>query len=586
MVFLFFILLSFSKIKAVDKTIRLNELYPNPLSGQKEFIEIFNEGSSTIDLSAWLIRDKAGHQITFFAGTIEANQYLAVEKNFSLNNTGDEIYLLNENGAVVSSTSYPGSQKESSWSFNGSTWDWALEATPNKENIFKKIQVYSDEIRLNELLPNPSGDETKNEYIEIYNPTNEDVDLEDWILKDSSASGKYIFPKDSVVEKDDFLVVYRSDFSFAINNSSESVYLFDPNDNLVSSVSFSDSAKEDISYNFDEKNTWRWSKFLTPGKENKFNNLPTYEIKIPDDVYKNVYANFKIKVNDKDKDETKVAWDFGDGHKSYKKETRHKYNKTGKYKASVKIDDGSEKIIDEFEIKVAKFKERKVRLLALSPNPAGKDTDNEWIELVNKDKKKVNLNSWSIAIGKNSKSMVNHPIREDFVLKPGESKILTREICAFTLNNTKSRIELRYPNGEVADKVKYKKDKIEEDEIYFEDNKKWKWRKEAVQIKSSKPIEIEEEIVEPIEEQLDENLLGQFSKDESKKKNQKIYLASNKNISLDLINFPAGRVLGTSISNSPEKFYSFTTKKENKHWIFGIISEINYFLNKILLKLP
>jgi len=101
------------------------------------------------------------------------------------------------------------------------------------------------------------------------------------------------------------------------------------------------------------------------------------EIKKDDKIYKNIYAYFKVKINDPDKDKIKVVWDFGDGRKSYKKETRHKYKETGKYSVSLKIFDGSEEIIKNFEIRVKKFSYPKVRIAGLLPNPAGKDSENE-----------------------------------------------------------------------------------------------------------------------------------------------------------------------------------------------------------------
>jgi hypothetical protein len=221
----------------------------------------------------------------------------------------------------------------------------------------------------------------------------------------------------------------------------------------------------------------------TPGKENsqksdcpaaeeKIN--PDLKIKKDDEIYKNIYANFEINYPDAT-NATKYTWNFGDGHKSYLQKTRHKYEGAGIYQASITIR-GDKKDFQNFVIKVEEFEAPKVRIINLVPNPKGKDSK-EFIVIENKSKKKINLKNWSIATG--WKSPVNHPIRDDFIIKPEKSKKLTKKICAFTLNNSQSKIELRYPDGETAQKLKYnrKKDKIEDDEVFAISGKSWTWNK-------------------------------------------------------------------------------------------------------------
>lgn len=58
---------------------------------------------------------------------------------------------------------------------------------------------------------------------------------------------------------------------------------------------------------------------------------------------------------------------------------------------------------------------------------------------------------------------------------------LERDDSAFALLNKKGRVELRYPNGETADKVKYEKNRIEEEELYVLEEKKWIWQKSNFQ---------------------------------------------------------------------------------------------------------
>jgi len=478
--------------------------------------------------------------------------------------------------------------------------------TPGKINSEKpEPKSYPSGIHINEILPNPNGSDEENEYIELHNSTRDDIDLYGWILEDKS-SGRYVFPKESILKAKDFLIIYRKDFSFAINNSNESINLLNPNEESISKASFSDSAKESYSYSFDGS-AWRWTSKLTPGVKNEFDPVLSGKVKKDKDIYVNIYANFEANaVHEKAK---KFTWDFGDSHKSYLEKTRHKYEKTGKYQASLKITGEGEEALYSFEVEVKKYPQSKVRIKNASPNPKGKDTDNEWIEIENKTKKKINLKGWSIATG--WKNLYNHPIKKDFVIKKGETKKLTRKICAFTLNNEKTKLELRSPDGKVAQKIKYnrKNNKIEEDEIFEINGKDEAWTKPPGETEEQNDTETDskntpnqmkeesnnsEEKTPGADIQIDqaelEASLGRYSPNpawERKQKN-KIMLA-NLGVSIKpkiIFASAEGQVLGVEKTKSAEKYYSFTDEPEEKHWaeklIDGLWKEINFGLNWII----
>lgn len=336
---------------------------------------------------------------------------------------------------------------------------------------------YPDGLRLNEILPNPEG--KNEEFIELFNDAEEDVDLEGWILRDGSKTGKYVFLKDSIVKAKEFLVVYKKDFKFALNDSgAETVRLFDPNEKEISVVNYS-GAKDGLSFGLDGSK-WRWSKTLTPGAENVFGDAPNFKVIKDSAVYKNFPANFDVDIKKYKKSKYKITWNFGDGHKSYKKTTTHKYDKKGKYKASVKIFNGSEEVIKEFKIEVKSFPKYDVEIIEVNPNPDGKDSDFETITVKNNSKKKINLQNWSIATG--DKKLTNHPIASKITLKPKETLQITRALSKFTLNNKKANVELRYPTGKVASKMAYDKKTatIVEGEILEKTKLGWAWKNTAL----------------------------------------------------------------------------------------------------------
>lgn len=447
------------------------------------------------------------------------------------------------------------------------------------------LRAYPTAISITELFPNPFQSQYE-EYVELYNGSAEDVDLLGWTLHDASKAGKYTFAQGVILKAQKFLAVFKKDFKFALNNSGdESVMLFDPNGKEVSKASY-DGSKRNVSYNFDGSR-WRWSKFLTPGAENILNNEPFGTLKIDKNIFKNAYANFSVSTGDADGDKVKVTWDFGDGHKSYLAKTRHKYEEVGTYNASVKFSDGSEDVVKTFIAEVRKFPHPKVRIISVNANPVGSDTLGESLTIENKSKEKINLEGWSIATG--SKTLANHPITEKFILKKKESKEITREISKFTLNNKKGKIELRYPDGEVADKVKYeKRDGIEEGEVYTKSNKQWVWI--ATSQKSIRSIK-QEEIVDASlvisNQSLDTNAVNVEEKvagAEMVKKEYSFVMFENDIVigKMEFKNSDA-RVLGVEIVREVDGQYFLTPiAKEKQHYAITFFNDVFLVINSKL----
>lgn len=571
----------------------ISELLPDPSNSPEkdfEYVEIFNSEKETVDLSGWKLKDKSSSYT--LVGIVDPEGFIIFYDTVSLNNGGDEIKLVNPLDKVVHTVSYEEAKENYSYSWKESEnkWKWTSFLTPGSKNIFDEDIEYPKGLYLSEILPNPEGEEEKKEFIEIYNPLDKNVDLEKWALKDSGKTTKYVFPKDSEIGKKKYLVIYREDFKFALNNSGdEKVYLLNPKGEEVSMVYY-EGSDENVSYNYNpESGKWRWSQFLTPGKENKFNKLPKIEVDIDDDIYKDTYAYFEVKANDPEKEKVKVTWDFGDGHKSYKKETRHKYEKEGKYKLSVKIFDGSEEVVKEYKIEVKKFSHKEVKVRALCPNPAGNDSENEWILVKNYSDDEINLKGWSVATG--SKKLYNHPIYEDIKLKKGKSVKITREDSHFTLNNEKSKVELRYPDGEEAYKVKYDKgddNTAEEDEVYEKTDSGWQWTKAQINADETQTsADTTQTDAEEVEEENFSEFLGGWSKDKSDKINREELLNYGTQIKLAAAIYSGeGKVLGVSAENYNEPIYRFAESAPGEHYATkffkSVFGAINYSINKLI----
>jgi hypothetical protein len=317
-------------------------------------------------------------------------------------------------------------------------------------------------IRINEIFPNPEAKNDAGEFIELYNFGTEPVDISSWILRDASKTGKYVFPDKTIITASAYFVVSDQDFKLSLNNSNETISLFDKDNKLIDSAHY-EKTKNGVSLNYTSAG-WRGGT-PTPGAPNQINNLPETSEKVPRKGYRGTPVIFNAKGKDPDGDTLKYVWNFGDGHKSYKEKTSHKYEENGVYTITLTTTDGSDDVTETFTLKIESYPHPKIRITSFVPNPAGKDTDNEWMMLENRGKKTVNLKGFSIATG--WKNIVNHPIREDFIIKSGQEIKLTRANSLFTLPNQKGKVELHAPDGKVLQKIKYKlKESAAEDAVY------------------------------------------------------------------------------------------------------------------------
>ncbi len=282
--------------------IYINEFLPDPsTSSEHEWIELYNPTTSTVDLTGWTLSDSITIRNSP-TGTIVAESFFVVELSNILNNTGDAIILKNPVNEISDSIIYgtgslpvPAKGNSLARSIDGAgDWQETTTRTKNLENIITApiVEVQQSntgggsgspapqdnlpsnnlnsagQIIINELLPNPQGADTENEFIELKNTVTEQINLQDWVIAD--ASGKYKI-KEGMISSGGFMVFKRSLTNLALNNSgSEEVKLFNPAGNLIDSVKYLGPVGEAESYARKSDSAWAWTIKLTPGTENIF----------------------------------------------------------------------------------------------------------------------------------------------------------------------------------------------------------------------------------------------------------------------------------------------------------------------------
>jgi len=195
-----------------------------------EFLELYNPGSQTVDLSGWRIED--GIEYTFPQGTLlPADSYLVLAENMdgyqsryglvaagqydgALSNGGERITLVDAWGRAIFSVEY---SDDSPWpeqaDGDGYSLVYILGSTdPDNAASWRRSTGVNgspgegepSEVVINEIMIAPAGARA----VELYNPGNKAADVSHWYLsEDRSDPRKARLPVGSVVPAGGYLVV-------------------------------------------------------------------------------------------------------------------------------------------------------------------------------------------------------------------------------------------------------------------------------------------------------------------------------------------------------------------------------------------
>lgn len=142
----------------------------------------------------------------------------------------------------------------------------------NPPTINSFIEKNYQGLYINEIMPNPIGDDKKNEWIELYNSTLEPIDLSGFLLLDKSGEA-FLIPQGKIIQPKSFLVFYSSETKISLNNSGDSLKLFSSalaDKVLISEINYF-SSKENYSFSRDKNNNFVETKNKTPGLANIIN---------------------------------------------------------------------------------------------------------------------------------------------------------------------------------------------------------------------------------------------------------------------------------------------------------------------------
>jgi hypothetical protein len=270
-------------VEQLGSSIRIVELMHNPAGGSTcEFLELLNTGSAPVDLGGYsfdgisflfpagsslagggrLVLANNGNPSAWalrYPGVIVAGWY-----GGNLSNSGERIALLDPSGRTICSVTYgvtngwPASANGLGYSLEivdpqgdpNDSANWRASASIGGTPGQPPAALPAPNLLLNELMAENSGAVSNGltcpDWLELFNPTTNSVNLTGWSLTINGDSRKYVFTNAPPIDPGQFLVVWCDSATnapgfhtgFTLGRKGESVFLFDPQTNLVDAVSF------------------------------------------------------------------------------------------------------------------------------------------------------------------------------------------------------------------------------------------------------------------------------------------------------------------------------------------------------------
>lgn len=130
-----------STIAPVTTTILINEIFPDPTGvDDEEFLELFNFGTSAVDLGGWKIKDK--EKTYNLSSNISAGGYVVIKRedtDIALNNTtAESVILVDAWGREVDKISYERARTGESYNRTAGGWLWSSAITPGAKNVIEE----------------------------------------------------------------------------------------------------------------------------------------------------------------------------------------------------------------------------------------------------------------------------------------------------------------------------------------------------------------------------------------------------------------------------------------------------------------
>ncbi|KKP93821.1 MAG: Phospholipase D/competence protein ComEA helix-hairpin-helix domain protein [Parcubacteria group bacterium GW2011_GWC1_38_6] len=287
-------------------------------SANDEWIELYNNTSSNIDITGWILKSTDKTPLIKLSGVIPANGYFLLERTDdnsvigivadqiytgSLSNNGEYLQLQDASEAIVDEINGSGEwlmgdnstkqtmERKSPLMAGSDGVNWQTSQSPggtpkiqNSSGVIENLQIKTElsinldnevvagsntenGIIINEFLPAPDSSTQQEEWIELFNQNVFDANVSGWLIQDIEGKIiKYKIPTGAIIPAQEFLLLPKSQTKITLNNDSDGLILFSPNSTAVDKVEYLSAPKGKSFNRFSDD--WAWSQDLTPGKTN------------------------------------------------------------------------------------------------------------------------------------------------------------------------------------------------------------------------------------------------------------------------------------------------------------------------------
>ncbi|GAB4144493.1 MAG: hypothetical protein OHK0017_03060 [Patescibacteria group bacterium] len=259
----------------------LSEIMPY----KNEYIELFNQGTEKINLNGLTISDLEGKvrkytvQYDLF---IEPKSFILIDLDSKLNlNDDSDTLVLSYTKAgkdvIFDKVTYPKNKdKRLSYQLFETEWSWQLP-TPEAENRISQplkqggfgsdekldLSFLKNKLFITEIMPR------EKEFIELFNNTNEEINLDKLWIKDlSGKTGKFQM-KSTLIKPKEYFIIYLPK-NINLNDIGDGIVLEDDFGNEISKVIFPKSKNKNQSWQLISKK-WYWQ-IPSPGERNRARN--------------------------------------------------------------------------------------------------------------------------------------------------------------------------------------------------------------------------------------------------------------------------------------------------------------------------
>ncbi|MBI9071127.1 MAG: CotH kinase family protein [Melioribacteraceae bacterium] len=164
------------------------------------------------------------------------NYNLSISNYSAAVDTGDPLHKKDDDGSIADI---------------GANYNFNIEDYP--ETVRK---IFGNEIIINEIMYNDGKNYKSGDWIELYNNSLEKIDLGGWFITDADSTHKFIFPSETFIAPDEYLIFCQDKYSFnsvypEANNfigdfdfglgTHDKIYLYGSGKDFISCISYTNS---------------------------------------------------------------------------------------------------------------------------------------------------------------------------------------------------------------------------------------------------------------------------------------------------------------------------------------------------------